>query len=238
MKRPVHQQLLVMVSFLLAGIIGFGAVLSAVSSSLSIVTPTATYLGTLTAFVFWFLADAVLNFRPLRWVVQGGKEIRLRRLGWIPKISLLAVVLLLWAPRVSDYVRARKEGEFAIPELAVKLVNKTDNDVQVQDRGEFVLSLPTGYGWGAPTYSGRTEVRTSDRDTAKGNSILIPARQEKMVSVKFLNAAAYRQLYEGESSDVELVFTRIGGVPISMRGTIPFSKKGLEDGYILIAIEN
>lgn len=237
MKKPVLQQILLGLPYLFAGIVAFGAVLDAFSNSISLITPPITYIGTLAILLAWFLTDAILSFRPLRWITRGNQEIRLQRLGWIPKISLVAIALLLWVPRVADFIKTNRDDQFKLPELAVKLINKSEGDVQIQSRGEFVLWFPSGYDDGTPRISGKMEMHSVGKETQNGNMIIVPAKQEQMILVKFLNASAYRKIYEGEHTDLSLIIPRIGGAPLTMGGAIPFSREGLGGGYLPITIE-
>lgn len=101
-KIPFYQRAFLWVFYLLVGFLAVGSFLDAVSNAVSLVGPALTYVGSLIVSVLWVSAEFFLKTRPVRWVVSGGQEIRLRSLGIKPRLALAGAILLLWIPRVVD----------------------------------------------------------------------------------------------------------------------------------------
>jgi hypothetical protein len=105
MKKPFHQKVIIWMTCLLAGFIGVGTLLDSVSNAITLVTGTLTRVGSLIILILYLSAQIFLRVRPLRWAVEGGKEVRLKRLGWRVTLAVAGAVLLLWVPRLTETVR-------------------------------------------------------------------------------------------------------------------------------------
>jgi hypothetical protein len=98
MNAPFHQRALIWLIYAFAGFVAFGTLLDAVSNAITLITPLITYAGSLALVSLWLFLEIRLNKRGLKWVVKGGQEIRIQKLGLRPRLAFLGIVMLLWTP--------------------------------------------------------------------------------------------------------------------------------------------
>jgi hypothetical protein len=98
MNVPLHQRALIWLIYASAGFIAFGTLLDAVSNAITLITPLITYVASSVLVSLWLFLEIRLNKRGLKWIVQGGEEIRIRKLGLRPRLAFLGIVMLLWTP--------------------------------------------------------------------------------------------------------------------------------------------
>src|SRR3989442_15231 len=84
--------------FVVAGFVLFGGLLNAIGTSLTLVSPTITYVGSLVVLTFWAIIEALLRRKRASWVVKGGKTIKIVQPGIQVRAGILGVVLMLWTP--------------------------------------------------------------------------------------------------------------------------------------------
>lgn len=99
---PLYQRAIQFTVYILFGLVAANSLLDAVGNAFALVSPSATYVGTGVIVVGGSLAAILIRRFPLRWVVRGGKEVRLKRLGVQIKLALLGMLVLLWMPRLVD----------------------------------------------------------------------------------------------------------------------------------------
>lgn len=99
---PIYQRAIQFAAYILFGLVAAGTLLDAFSNAFTLITPSATYIGTVTIIAGGSVAAVLIRRFSLRWISKGGKVIRLKRLGVQLKLALLGMIILLWVPRLTD----------------------------------------------------------------------------------------------------------------------------------------
>ena len=101
MRKPWYQRFLIYyIPWLFAAILFVGAVLDTIVSSLELISPITTYIGTSVVIVGIVGLEIYLRRHPLPWVTQGGQTIRFKSLWPWLHILALGVLICLWIPRL------------------------------------------------------------------------------------------------------------------------------------------
>lgn len=122
---------------------------------------------------------------------------------------------------------------FSIPELAMKLVNKSNGDVAIHYMGEFFLTVPQTPVIDTQVAAGRTRLYPAGEESVDKQEIGVPAQGELVLFVEFLNPSEYRTFLEAGNTTLRIVVFQSDGKMLTKAG-IPFTKKTLAEGYIVL----
>lgn len=106
-KRPWYQRVLVYWNWLLAGVLGLGALLGAVRNAIFLIPPIVTYIGSAVLILSWLALQVYASARGIPWVRRDGAH-RVKWLGLQPALAFLGVAFVLWSPRVYERLVDRK----------------------------------------------------------------------------------------------------------------------------------
>jgi hypothetical protein len=135
MRVPLHQRALVLLGYGLVGFVSIGAFFDAISNAIALVSPRVTYALFPTVLAFWVALEVLLKSRGLNWVTSNGQTIVLRRLGARPRAAIVATLILLWLPRLTD-VKSEPQAELipfqsdVLGIVIARFSNDLDNTVQ------------------------------------------------------------------------------------------------------------
>lgn len=101
MEIPTHQKIIRWIGYIIIGIFAIGGVLDSISNSISLITSSVTYWGTVIIFIIFISIFFYLRKKPISWVINQ-QNIKISKLGIKPTLMVLGCVLLLWVPRVVD----------------------------------------------------------------------------------------------------------------------------------------
>ena len=90
MKAPLHQRVIEIAQYILAGIVAVGAVLDSFANAISLLTPLMAGIGTAFILLGWLLTSIILRFHPLSWV-EANQEVPLRKLGIKPTAFMVGL---------------------------------------------------------------------------------------------------------------------------------------------------
>jgi hypothetical protein len=102
MRAPLYQRLVKFTSYTLLGVVAIGALCDAFSNAISVIKPITTYASTAIAILLWVAATITIRMYPVRWVIKGGKQVRIKKLGTGLNLTLMGIVIFLWIPRLLD----------------------------------------------------------------------------------------------------------------------------------------
>ena len=122
-KAPKYQLLIRYLLYILAGAVLLGTILDAVSNALSIVTLPVAVTGTVLIATALAVSILIMRRRPLRWVVKGGKEIYIRKLGVQPILGAVGMIVLLW---VAQYINGITKKDVKLDNVHGLLTPATD----------------------------------------------------------------------------------------------------------------
>ena len=97
MKAPLHQRVIEIAKYMVAGLFTVGAGLDSFANAISLLTLLIAGIGTACIILGWLLTSIILRFYPLSWV-EADREVPLSKLGIKPTAFMLGMVLLLWFP--------------------------------------------------------------------------------------------------------------------------------------------
>ena len=153
-----------------------------------------------------------------------------RRFG--AKVRIVSIFLIVLA--VLPVWLAFHAGEsFSIPELAIKLVNESNNDVSIHYMGDFFLTVPLTPVMDTQVATGRIRFHRVTRQSLDEQQMVIPARGELVVFAEFLNPFGYRAFLEAGNTALRIVVLQSDGKMLTQEGT-PFAKRTLAKGYIVL----
>jgi len=84
--------------FLLGGILFFGALLDAISNSISLITFPIAVLGTIIISVTWIILEITASKKGLKWSLPGGKKTVVRKINNQVKFFFIGIIITLWIP--------------------------------------------------------------------------------------------------------------------------------------------
>jgi hypothetical protein len=100
-KFPIHQQILIGLAGILAGIAFWGTILDAFKDAYEVVTPLMALLGTIAATIYWIAAKK----GRLKWAPTGGQRVTVLDLGLLPSLAIVGLLVLLWTPQIVRLLR-------------------------------------------------------------------------------------------------------------------------------------
>ncbi|MGA9998478.1 MAG: hypothetical protein WBP93_23895 [Pyrinomonadaceae bacterium] len=109
MRIPFYQKLLYRLRWILFAFLTVGAILGAINNAISLFPPYITYFGTVIVTILAITARLVVSKRPFEWVIFG-QTIRIKNPKAITNTAI-AIVILLWVPRVGDWIRVTQIQE-------------------------------------------------------------------------------------------------------------------------------
>src|ERR1022692_3624085 len=96
MRPPLYQRAVKALRWIVLGSLAVGGILSALSNAARLISPkTAAVLTVFTVLISGAI-ELYTRRHPLLWILEGGKPIYIRRLGWGTRVSLLGVLALFW----------------------------------------------------------------------------------------------------------------------------------------------
>lgn len=224
-KRPFYQTMILWAVFLLVGIAAIGAVMDSYSNALSIVRPSLTYLATPIVVGIWLVIEVLAATVGIHWLFRSG---RMRVSGLGPKIRLgfVAVLVLLWIPRIGDIPSRTEE----IPLIQVQLVNNSDKALSIARQGEFILWLPSALYGGAPRIGGKFTFRVAGETGYVDSTISLPPHSSTRVVADLLADQIFIRYLEREDTDVCLsVGTSLGS---RVSDNMPFMREAIASRYL------
>jgi hypothetical protein len=230
-QSPSYQRALKWAALLIAGILGVGAALDALSNAIALVTlPVAVY-ATVVIVPAWLLTELVAAFVGIPWNTQGNTPIRVRALGPRVRLGIVGALTILWLPQLNLFL----PSEVNIPNLQVELRNKTTSELTISRRGEFVLWLPTALYDGAPRIGGKMNIAPLRQARDDSGDFKVAAGSAVRCSVTFLNPKRFARMLDGEETDGSLVVQTATGIRISPN--FAFSRGVLGQKYLEWVIE-
>jgi hypothetical protein len=226
----MHQKLIKWIGFIIAGVLMGGALLDSLSNAVAIVSPKVTYTASAIVIASWVFVESTIRlFRP-SWVGVGNTRFRLHSLGPQIRLAIVGILALLWIPRLGDI-----PNSIEIPEVAIKLVNASDTEIEIERRGDFVIWYPNASFDGAPRTPGRYVLRELSERAAANEPLRIQARSELWAMAKILNAEYFVQILDRNDTDMTIF---IQGRPgrIFEDYTFPFDRDTLSSSYIVCVI--
>ncbi len=107
MKKPLHQKLIELFSYLLIGVFAIGTFLDAISNAISLinikVAITVTIIFVITISILMYL----IKKNKIKWVTNSGHQTTIKSLSPKLKISLFGGLLLMWIPILIDSFKER-----------------------------------------------------------------------------------------------------------------------------------
>jgi hypothetical protein len=109
MSIPFYQKLLYRLRWILLAFLTVGAVLDAINNAVSLFPPYITYFGTVIVITLAIITFFVVRKCPFEWVVFG-QTILIKNPKAITNTAI-AILILLWVPRMGDLIRATQTQE-------------------------------------------------------------------------------------------------------------------------------
>jgi hypothetical protein len=111
MDEPTYRRHWHRIVYLLAGFATLGELLHAISGAREFITPKVTWIGTLIIAIALLAIQVLLpRVKPL-WAYSEQRFARVSGIGIKPVWYILGILVLLWVPRIADYVDSPKETE-------------------------------------------------------------------------------------------------------------------------------
>jgi hypothetical protein len=224
-NRPVHQLVIRWATVFLTAIAAVGATMDALSNAISLVRPQITYVSTPIVVMMWLLVEMIAATVGIPWKT-GGRRMRIRRLPPKIRLGVIAILVLLWVPRIGDLPRGRTE----IPPIQVELVNTTYDTLSVDRQGEFVLWLPSALYDGAPRVGGKFVFRAGHEASYTDSPLVLPPRAGMRVAVDLLADQLFLVYLQREDTDLSLVVGTSVGLQSS--GNMPFMREAIAARYL------
>ncbi len=103
MKKPWYQKIIqISLPAIVAGLLGFSSLLSAIQTTKDLIPPSLTYWGSFILIAVYIAVQIILKRNPLNWVSSDGTLVRIKTLGIIPLLMTAGILLALWIPRFSE----------------------------------------------------------------------------------------------------------------------------------------
>jgi tetratricopeptide (TPR) repeat protein len=205
MKAPLHQRVIEITQYILAGIVAVGAVLDSFANAISLLTPLMAGIGTAFILLGWLLTSIILRFHPLSWV-EANQEVPLRKLGIKPTAFMVSLVLLLWIPSLLTPFQNKNSLPTASPP------NTTATEHSIAAGGDITVTAQPG---------GTAIVTT-------GNVILDPkAIAESLVKAHERELAGFREREQAYQDQVKALTNAVTALAQQQRQ--PNTPPGIED---------
>jgi hypothetical protein len=216
---------------MLVGVLALGSLLSAISNSISLVSPRVTYIASAFLIVTWVFFEFTFMMFRLPWLAAHGVRVRLIAPGVKPRLCMIGVLALLWVPRFGDLLRAGQ----GVPQATLKLVNNSDEDVAVSQRGEFVVWFPNATFDGAPRVPGTVLLLPSSVETEATNPIIVQRHRARFIHAKVLNERYFAPILDRDDSEITFFLHTQHGLRSS--NEMPFRRSTFAKAYLEVTLQ-
>jgi hypothetical protein len=150
----------------------------------------------------------------------------------IVAVSITTVVALLATflaglEKIGDFI-TKDDPAPSVPAITVRLLNSSDENVIVTQRGDFTIWLPGSDGYHA---KGKYEFRGPDGVSSQTGSFIVQPNDTVTLLAQVMNEDLYAKILSQADCDFSLFVARASG-GIASTNFIPFTNEAIEKYYI------
>jgi len=147
--------------------------------------------------------------------------------AFVAVVSFVIMIGIFVLDRCSTVSSGSSFAEAHVPDIALSLVNSSEQSVTLLARGDFVLWLPAGVGGGAPSIPGKYVLRPEGVAEDYVDVVTIEASSTLSVLAHLENPTQIAPVLDAGSTDLDFIFRRPEG-GLTFSGPIPFTRSRIE----------
>jgi len=118
--------------FLIGGILFAGALLDAISNSISLITLPIALTGTVLILLLWISMEFISKNKGINWSLPGGKKVTVRKINNQIKLFFVGIILTLWIPSfMKSFTIEKSTEQIEEVNLETKKIRKNIHDLSL-----------------------------------------------------------------------------------------------------------